>query len=206
MSNRILNSKFIKISIILIVLFVESHLLINILDKYIYSQQQNKDKFIIFLKVLIEITIVFLIIYYSADILSKNVFPEIDICNDIMNYVLTIFFTFFILQNLTTCQKIQQLTKYIKEDYINYQRINKDWTNFPDSDYIFDKPTQKYWDSLEKPVQEKEFEVDYTKPFSKTFYKHRGPQELEIDKYRFSALYPKAEKDSNYVDVEIRNN
>ena len=100
-------NSLLKSLIIFIGLGIYSQILIQ-LTRIIFTKQDTQEsKINLSIKLLIEVFIVFVSIYYIGDKINDLVYPKVRICNELIILLMTILFTIIVF--ITTLKNIQSI-------------------------------------------------------------------------------------------------
>ena len=202
--------------IIILLLLIVSLILVKLTNKLYTKQESQESKILVFLKLVCELFIIFLILFYSStrvygclsntNLEKEN--PLIVLLCSIFTLVVYFRSQMYHRANYLYKNKIENFEdcvaensgKKTAEDY-NYnpyrehnQPFNTTWRNFNNKDYIFDVGTKDYWNTVlkyPKDYHEDNKVKDYDAPFSKYTPLTRVSEETSAyNKYKFSNSYP----------------
>ena len=119
-------NSLLKSLIIFISLGIYSQILIQ-LTRFIFTKQDTQEsKINLSIKLLIEVFIVFVSIYYIGDKINDLVFPKVRICNELIILLMTILFTIIVFNASHIRDKLKYIFKNVVEDFTDINSTEND--------------------------------------------------------------------------------
>ena len=136
-------NSLLKSLIIFIGLGIYSQILIQ-LTRIIFTKQDTQEsKINLSIKLLIEVFIVFVSIYYIGDKINDLVYPKVRICNELIILLMTILFTIIVFNSSHIRDKLKYIFKNVVEDFTDINSIENDNKGSNDNNELNDNESSE---------------------------------------------------------------